>query len=220
MSRTAKRLLLSLGIAAAALIAPSPIRAQQTTAGATNEPASSLPSPAFAAQPLVPSYSPPTPRERLADFTHVATSPYTFLKTVAVAGYTQYENDPPDWGKTASGFGRRVGVEYTRFIVESGSGDLIAAAMHQDVAYHPCDCSSLGHRFRHALLASFTARAGDDGHYTFSPAPIAAPYIAGFSELAWYPPRFGWKDAVRFGSYNFVFDIGGNLTHELFRNKF
>ena len=170
--------------------------------------------------PTAAAYSRPTASERFADFGREAIGPVTIIKTVGVAGVLQAQNSPPDWGQGAVGFGDRVGSEYGRFLADSASRYLIAAALGQDAKYYRCQCTGFGHRLGHALKASFTARAGDDGHYVFSPAPIAAPYVGSFTQLSWYPDRYGWKDAVRSGSYGYLYGIGGNLFREFVPKKF
>jgi hypothetical protein len=212
----------AISIGVAAILSGAPAARAQQPAGVTSRSGSaSHPSQSDATGlPTAAAYSRPTASERFAAFGREAIGPYTIIKTVAVAGVLQAQNSPPDWGQGAKGFGDRVGSEYGRFLAETGSRYLIAAAFGQDAKYYRCACTGFGHRLGHALKASFTARAGDDGHYVFSPAPIAAPYVGGFTELAWYPARYGWKDGIRFGSYGVLYSLGGNIAREFISAKF
>lgn len=209
-------------IATAAILLAVPAARAQQPAGVTTKGSTSPQSPQSDPNnlPTAAAYSRPTASERFADFGREAIGPVTIIKTVGVAGVLQAQNSPPDWGQGAVGFGDRVGSEYGRFLADSASRYLIAAALGQDAKYYRCQCTGFGHRLGHALKASFTARAGDDGHYVFSSAPIAAPYVGSFTQLAWYPDRYGWKDAVRSGSYGYLYGIGGNLFREFVPKKF
>lgn len=207
---------------AAVLISASPARAQKP-AGVTS-PNTTTPSEPQSTNssnlPTAAAYSRPTSREKWSHFVHEAIGPYTIVKTIAVAGVLDAENSPPDWGQGASGFGDRVGSEYGRFLAETGGKYAIAAVLRQDTKYYRCQCTGFGHRIGHAIYSTFTARAGDDGHYVISPAPIAAPYVGGFTQLAWYPSRFGWKDGFRFGSYGLLYDGAANIAREFISAKF
>jgi hypothetical protein len=170
--------------------------------------------------PTAAAYSRPTGREKWANFVHEAIGPYTIVKTLAVAGVLDAENSPPDWGQGASGFGDRVGSEYGRFLAETGSKYVMAAALRQDTKYYRCECTGIGHRVGHAIYSTFSARAGDDGHRIISPAPIVAPYVGGFTQLAWYPSRFSYKDGFRFGNYGLLYDVAANVAREFISAKF
>lgn len=213
---------IAISVAAAACFIAVPASRAQEPAGVTSKSGAAAPSSQSNSGnlPTAAAYSRPTAGERLADFGREAIGPVTIIKTVAVAGVLQAQNAPPDWGQGAVGFGDRVGSEYGRFLADSASRYLIAAALGQDAKYYRCQCTGFGHRLGHALKASFTARAGDDGHYVFSPAPIAAPYVGAFTQLSWYPARYGPKDAFRSGSYGYLYGIGGNLFREFVPLKF
>lgn len=218
---TTSRVLTATAIAVI-LVSASPARAQKP-AGITS-PNTTTPSEPQSSNsnnlPTAAAYSRPTAGQKWKHFVREAIGPYTLVKTVAVAGVLQAEDEPPDWGEGGSGFGDRLGSEYGRFLAEISGKYAIAAALHQDTKYYVCECTGFGHRLGHALHSTFTARAGDDGHYVISPAPIAAPYVGSFTELAWYPDRFGWKDAVRTGSYGLLYDGAANIAHEFLGKKF
>lgn len=170
--------------------------------------------------PTAAAYSRPTSGEKWSHFVHEAIGPYTLAKTLAVASVDHARNAPPDWGQGASGFGDRVGSEYGRFLAGTAGKYAIAAALRQDTKYYRCECTGIGRRLGHAIYSTFTARAGDDGHYVISPAPILAPYVGGMTELAWYPDRFSWKDGLRFGSYGLLYDGAANIAREFISAKF
>ncbi len=57
-------------------------------------------------------------------------------------------------------------------------------------------------RVGHALISTFTARHGEDGHTAFSFSGLVSPYAGTMTALAWYPDRYGVKDGFRMGNYN------------------
>ena len=195
--------------------------AQQPPGEAPPASSTSQPQPSASSNlPVAAAYSRPTAGEKWNHLVREAVGPYTLLKTAAIAGVQQAKNAPPDWGQDGAGFGDRLGSEYGRFLSETVSRYAIAAALRQDTLYYKCECTGIGHRLGHAIYSSFTARAGDDGHRIISPAPIAAPYIGGMTELAWYPSRFSAKDGIRFGSYGFLYHVGTNIAREFISAKF
>lgn len=91
---------------------------------------------------------------------------------------------------------------------------LLSEALREDNRFYPCRCKGIWSRLRHALVSSVTARAGRDGHRVFSVPDIVSPYAGAFATLAWYPPRFGPKDAFRTGNYNFLNAVGTTMALE------
>ncbi len=72
---------------------------------------------------------------------------------------------------------------------------------------------------RHALISSFTARRGLDGHRVLSAPALVAPYAGSFTAVyGWYPDRFGAKDAFRMGNYTLLVGIGENIAAEFIFN--
>jgi len=214
------RYALSLGIFAP-FSGASAAQAQQPPGETPPARSTSQPQPSASSNlPVAAAYSRPTAGEKWDHLVHEAIGPYTLIKTAAVAGVQQAKNAPPDWGQDSAGFGDRLGSEYGRFLSEAASRYAIAAALRQDTLYYKCECTGFGHRLGHAVYSSFTARTGDDGHRIISPAPIVAPYIGGMTELAWYPSRFGAKDAFRFGNYGFLYHVATNIAREFISAKF
>ena len=81
----------------------------------------------------------------------------------------------------------------------------LSQALREDSLYYRCDCRGVIPRFSHAVLSTFTARHGMDGHRVFSFPALVAPYAGSFTAVyGWYPDRFGAKDAFRIGNYNLL----------------
>ena len=74
-------------------------------------------------------------------------------------------------------------------------------------------------RLSHAVISTFTARRGDDGHRVFSFPALVAPYAGTMTAVyGWYPGRYGAKDAFRMGNYSILGYIGGNIALEFFHS--
>src|SRR5208282_1096396 len=70
-------------------------------------------------------------------------------------------------------------------------------------------------RLSHAVISTFTARRGDDGHRVFSFPALVAPYAGTMTAVyGWYPGRYGAKDAFRMGNYSLLAYAGANLSLE------
>jgi hypothetical protein len=90
----------------------------------------------------------------------------------------------------------------------------LAALVHEDVAYHRCECKGLIPRGSHALLSTLTAKTAS-GRTVFSVPSLMGPYTGSFAAVnAWYPSRYEPADAFRIGSTSFAFKAVGNLIGE------
>ena len=90
----------------------------------------------------------------------------------------------------------------------------LSEALKQDPLYYRCECSGVFPRLGHAVVSTFTARTGEDGHRVFSSLPWQA--VCGFvcRCVCRYPDRYGAKDAFRIGNYSLLEYMGGNIALE------
>jgi hypothetical protein len=89
-----------------------------------------------------------------------------------------------------------------------------AAAIHEDVAYHRCECKGFFPRSSHALISTLTAKTRS-GRTVFSVPSLVSPYAGSFAAMnAWYPNRYEPADAFRVGNTSFLFKAVGNLIGE------
>ena len=93
----------------------------------------------------------------------------------------------------------------------------LSEALKQDPLYYRCECNGLFPRLSHAVVSTFTARTGEDGHRVFSLPAVVGPYAGSVVAVyAWYPNRYGAKDALRIGNYSLLEYMGGNIALEFF----
>jgi hypothetical protein len=144
-----------------------------------------------------------------------AVGPFPIVGAAAIAGLNQSENTPPEWGQGAEAYGKRFGSNLAIAAVTTTTRYALAEAFREDTVYYRCECKGFFRRFQHAMISTVTARRGEDGHRQFSFPAVVAPYAGTMTAVyAWYPARYGPKDALRMGNYNLLAFAGENLALE------
>jgi len=162
-------------------------------------------------------YFRPTERTKVSNYAFDAFGPYPIVGAGVAAGINQWSNSPPEWGQGATGFGKRFGSDFGIAAIGTSTRYGLAEAFREDTLYYRCECSGPFPRLRHAVISTLTGRHGEDGHRVFSFSAIAGPYAGSMIAVyAWYPDRFGAKDAFRMGNYNLLAYMGGNIALEFF----
>jgi hypothetical protein len=200
--------LTGLGILAAIGKAQSTIDTSAMTFGmaapATVDPAQ----PAFV-------YSRPTEKMKLRSYLFDAFGPYPIVGAAFVAGVNQAERTPPEWGEGGGAYARRFGSNFAIAGVTTTTRYALAKAFREDTVYYRCECKGVFRRLGYALISTVTARRGEDGHRRLSFPALVAPYAGTMTAVyAWYPKRFGAKDALRMGNYNLLAFAGENVALE------
>jgi hypothetical protein len=111
---------------------------------------------------------------------------YGSVLGLAWAGVDQARNDPPEWGRGLSGYGKRAASDVGEFLIQESVTHLLANAMDRPLDYQRCRCRHLSRRIGWALQAAVTDPMPNDTH------PIAVPRIVGayagsFAQAAWRP---------------------------------
>jgi hypothetical protein len=162
-------------------------------------------------------YTRPARRIRVRNYLFDAFGPYPIGGALFVGGINQLSDSPPEWHQGMAGYSRRFGSDFGIAAVATTTRYSLSEALREDTLYYRCDCTGIFPRVRHALLSTLTARRGSDGRRIFSVPALVAPYAGTMTAVyAWYPDRFGSKDALRMGSYSLLAYAGGNLSLEFF----
>jgi hypothetical protein len=162
-------------------------------------------------------YGRPTEKMKLRTYLFDAFGPYPIVGAAFIAGINQAERTPPEWGEGARAYSQRFGSNLGIAAVTTTTRYILAEAFREDTVYYRCECSGVFRRMRHALLSTVTARRGEDGHRRLSFPAIVAPYAGTMTAVyAWYPERYGPKDALRMGNYNLLAFAGENVALEFF----
>jgi len=162
-------------------------------------------------------YIRPTQRTKISNYIFDAYGPYPIVGAGIVAAINQENNTPPEWNQGAEGFGKRFGSDFAIGAVGTTTRYGLSEAFKQDSLYYRCECRGIFPRASHAVISTFTARSGEDGHRVFSVPSLIAPYAGSMTAVyGWYPNRYGAKDAFRIGNYSLLAYLGGNISLEFF----
>ena len=91
------------------------------------------------------------------------------------AGINQADKTPPEWGQGAEGYNKRFTSDFGIAAVTTTTRYALSEAFHEDTLYYRCECKGMFRRLSHAVISTFTARRGDDGHRVFSFPDVVAP---------------------------------------------
>ena len=156
----------------------------------------------------------PDRKQQFRNYLYYTFGPPAFISTAVGAGLDQNKPAPPEWDSGAQGYGERYGWRFGMNMVTQTTEYSLAAVMHEDVAFHRCQCSGFFPRSAHAVISTLTAKT-PSGQTVFSVPALVSPYAGSFTAVnAWYPSRYGSPDAVRIGSISFAYKVAGNLIGE------
>jgi hypothetical protein len=160
-------------------------------------------------------YTRPTQKTKLRNYFFDGFGPYPIVGAVFAAGINQAESTPPEWKQGAEAYGKRFGSNFAIAAVSTTTRYALAEAFREDTLYYRCECKGLFPRLSHAVISTFTARRGEDGHRVFSFPALVAPYAGTMVAVyAWYPGRYDANDGFRMGNYSLLGYIGGNIALE------
>src|SRR5579864_341953 len=161
-----------------------------------------------------PDYVRPTFHRRLHHYFLYTYSPVKLTELAFGSAISQMDNVPPEWRQGWGAYGKRFASDLGSTTGSGLTEFALAETLRVDTLYYPCKCKRIWPRVGHALKSTITARAGGDGHVVFSLPGVVAPYGGAFSDLLWYPPRFGPKDAFRTGNYDLLDRFGETIALE------
>jgi hypothetical protein len=160
-------------------------------------------------------YTRPTQKTKLRNYAFDAFGPYPIVGAALAAGINQWQKTPPDWQQGAEGYGKRFASDFGIAAVTTTTRYALAQAFREDTLYYRCECKGVFPRLGHAVISTFTARRGEDGHRVFSFPALVAPYAGTMTAVyAWYPGRYEAADALRMGNYSLLGYVGGNIALE------
>jgi hypothetical protein len=193
---------------------PAVVEAQSSAGLRDSSGAATAPNDATQSLPDL-TYTRPTEKLKLHTYFFDAFGPYPIFGAAFTAGINQAYNTPPEWKQGAEGYGKRFGSNFGIAAVSTTTRYALAEAFREDTLYYRCECKGVFRRLGHAAISTMTARRGDDGHRVFSIPDLVSPYAGTLTAVyAWYPDRFGAKDALRMGNYSMLAYLGGNIALE------
>ena len=191
------------------------IIAMSTPLLAQTSPARLSPDPATTnAVPAAASHTFPDAKQQFQNYLYNALGPPALISTAVGAALDQHKPAPPEWDSGAKGYGERYGWRFGMSLIGETTKYSLGAVMHEDVAFHRCECRGFFPRSFHAVTSTLTAKTAS-GRMVFSVPALVSPYVGSSVAMnAWYPARYGPSDAFRVGSISFAFKAVGNLVGE------
>ena len=130
---------------------------------------------------------PLAPREKFRLFYRTAFDPMEFVLTGAEAGISQAENEFPDYGQGASGYGKRFGAAFTGQATSNFFGSFVyPVLLKEDPRYFRLRDGSFKKRLGYSLVQVFIAHR-DSGGRTFGWSNALGALTAGGIANAYYP---------------------------------
>jgi hypothetical protein len=204
-----------LFLLATAALAFLPLSARSQLASLSGDPASTTRGVTLDQLDLA--YERPTQRTMANNYFFDAFGPDPIVGSAFAAGINQFSNAPPEWHQGVEGYSKRFGSDFGIAAVGTTTRYALSEAFKEDTLYYRCECRGVLPRMSHAVISTFTARRGEDGHRVFSFPALVAPYAGSMTAVyGWYPDRFGAKDALRIGNYSMLAYMGGNIALEFF----
>lgn len=124
--------------------------------------------------------------ERLEIYRRSVLSVESLVNPALGAAVGQANDEPPEWGQGASGYGRRLASGYGRLVTYRTIRFGIAALDHEDPRFFPSNETGFWRRFRSASV-SYIFVPTDDGMRIPAYSRFAGVYGAAFLANAWYP---------------------------------
>lgn len=159
-------------------------------------------------------YIRPTREERRKRWLSDAFGVPALISSTFGASINQIANDPPEWRRTAGGFGKRFASSYGTNAIRNTVSYGLSEAFKLDNRFEKSGQKDFGKRLKHVFLGSYTTRTE-----TGKRIPDF-PYVAGtytgsiIANEVWYPKRYSYQDGLRDGTISLGVRFGVNLLRE------
>lgn len=189
--------------------AAAPLRAQELTVNAPFDAST---------------YKPLTGKERWQRWVREdITSASIHVQSVGAATYLQVFESPETWDRNWGGYAHRLASSYGVNLVQNTTRESLAAAMHYDPRYFPCNRSGFFHRSWHVFEMSILTH-NDEGRLRVDLPQIAGIYGSTMTQMLWMPKHYsplvqgvqqGHIEAGFTGAEHFVQEFSPELKHML-----
>jgi hypothetical protein len=162
-------------------------------------------------------YSPPTHAQKFDIFIHHTFGPDAIFMAAVWAAIDQAEHSPSQWPEGAEGFAERFGSVMGRYAVRGATEYTLSEAFREDLRYVHCFHCSVSGKLKDAVLNTFAARKGQDGHEDLSVARLLAPIPTGVVASTWLPGKYDAHSIANQVAFTYAFDLTKNVIVELVR---
>jgi hypothetical protein len=173
------------------------------------------------AQDVAPVVNLPQPQQeldgklRMQAYLKSLVSPTAILANVLIAGYDEGRNWPHEWGRTGTGFEKRVGSQFAQYFLDNTIELGVSAALHEDNRYVRVGKGSFIRRFGNVAKSTVVV-ASTKGGQTVALGKIAGAYGSwAIASQVWEPPSEQPVSRILlWGSVNLAAKGGWNLLTE------
>ena len=135
------------------------------------------------------------------------------------AAFNQISNSPPEWRRTAGGFGKRYASSYGTNAIRNTVSFGLSEAFRLDNRFEKSGQKNFGKRLKHVFIGSYTTHTKTGNRipdFPFAAGTYTASIIA---NEVWYPKRYGFQDGLRDGTISLGVRFGVNLLREFILPK-
>lgn len=156
----------------------------------------------------------PTRRERFNRYVKSTVGPFSLARNAISAGIDQARDTPDEWEQGASGYGKRYASSFGQNVIQQTVIYGLDSALGLDTGFRKSERKGFFPRMTDALVENIISRTRSGKRVISAPRFTGAYASAFISHEAWYPARYGYKDALRSGTRSWVSGFGINLLRE------
>lgn len=159
-------------------------------------------------------YVRPTKEERRKRYLSDAFGVFALIGSAFGATINQIGNDPPEWRKTAGGFGKRFASAYGTNAIRNTISYGLSETFKLDNRSEKSEQKNFGKRLKHAFLGSYMTRTKTGKRIPDFPFVTGTYTAAVIANEVWYPNRYSYQDGFRDGTISLGVRFGVNLLRE------
>jgi len=163
-------------------------------------------------------YTFPDSHQRFKRYAWDTIGPFALLGAGIGALIDHAYNKPREWGKTPTGYGKRLASSFGGNLAHQTAKYGLAEAFKQDTRFHKSSKSGVGARAKDAISQAFTARTRT-GDTVFSVPEIGGYVAAGLVPLTWKPARYTFWNGIGSAGLSALGSAGTNLLREFIWHK-
>jgi Carboxypeptidase regulatory-like domain len=164
--------------------------------------------------------APMSPRLKFSLAWKTELDPFSVFASGAIAGVQQWQNDFPEYGQGAQGYGKRFGASYAdTFSDIMLSGAILPVLLHQDPRYFYKGTGTVFSRTLYALATTVICR-GDNGRWQPNYSNVFGTLASGAVSNLYYPPSSrGVRLTINNSFINIAGGAIGGLAQEFFLKR-
>jgi hypothetical protein len=154
-------------------------------------------------------------KHRMQEYLKSLVRPSAIASNVLIAGLEEARNFPHEWGRTGTGFEKRLGSQYAQFFLDNTIELGFSAMHHEDNRYLRVGDGNFFRRFGYVVKSTVVVNSTQGGH-TLAVGQIAGAYGSwAIASQVWEPPSEQKVSRILlWGSVNLAAKGGRNLIRE------